>query len=84
MPGRHYQLSTPNSQLARKAPWPKSLPDRVKAVTAMLAKSTGPTTADDIAAHFRHARRSAIAEILKTLATMGQAHRGTAEGTYLP
>ena len=62
----------------------KALPDRVKAVAQLLAKTTEPVTAESLAAHFKNARRQAVEEILETLCTMGQAHRGQTQGTYLP
>jgi hypothetical protein len=67
-----------------KLPWPKTLSERVKAVTKFLSKTTGPVTADDVAAQFFNARRAAVTEILETLCTMGHAHRGKLNGTYLP
>jgi hypothetical protein len=67
-----------------KLPWPKTLSDRVKAVTRILSKTTEPVTPDAVAARFTNARRAAVAEILETLTTMGHAHRGKTKGTYLP
>jgi len=66
-----YQLSSSNYQLTR-------------AVTKILSKTTEPVTADAVATNFTNARRTAVAEILETLCTMGHAHRGKAKGTYLP
>ena len=46
-----------------KAPWPKTLADRVRLVDESLAK------------HFTRAKPSDISEILETLTTLGRAHR---------
>ncbi len=67
-----------------KVPWPPTLSARVKAVTKLLAKTKDPLTADDVASRFSGARRTAVAEILETLVTMGHAHRGKSKGSYLP
>ena len=67
-----------------KLAWPKTLPDRVKAVSQVLSASSEPVTAESIATQFSRARRPAVEEILETLCTMGQAQRGKVEGTYLP
>jgi hypothetical protein len=67
-----------------KLNWPEALPDRVKAVSILLGKSKEPLTADQIAACFLNARRANVEEILETLCTMGQAHRGKSKGAYLP
>ena len=79
--------TSPGKELAKKGGkllWPKTLSDRVKAVTKILSQTTEPVTPDTIAARFTNARRAAVAEILETLVTMGRAHRGSVRGTYLP
>lgn len=68
----------------RKLPWPKSLSERVKAVSTTLAKFKEPVTPETIAKCFKRADPDTVAEILETLCTMGHAHRGKTQRTYLP
>ncbi|MBW3599972.1 MAG: hypothetical protein KY475_22205 [Planctomycetes bacterium] len=58
-----------------KEPWPPTLPDRFQAVRAALAQLPAPATSDEIAARFTRARRTDVAELLETLALIGQARR---------
>ena len=67
-----------------KAPWPKTLSERVKAVALALSSCREPVTSETLARHFLRARTSDVSEILETLCTMGHAHRGKSDGTYLP
>ncbi|MBT0893413.1 hypothetical protein KI811_06280 [Geobacter hydrogenophilus] len=64
-----------------KLPWPKTLPEQVQAVRAALAAAGGPATADTIARTFQRARTDKVAELLATLAAIGQA-REVEPGTY--
>ncbi|MBT1074080.1 hypothetical protein KJB29_02215 [Geobacter grbiciae] len=64
-----------------KLPWPKTLPEQVQAVRAALADAGGPATADTIARTFQRARTDKVAELLATLAAIGQA-REVEPGTY--
>jgi hypothetical protein len=56
---------------AKKQPWPKTLPEQVRAVEAILA-GTGVIPADQLAKRFLRARKDAVQEILDTLATLGR------------
>lgn len=56
-----------------KHPWPKSLPGHVQAIRAALAGYDRPVTAKDLAKGFDRARVDKIAELLETLASLGQA-----------
>lgn len=55
----------------RKQPWPASIPDQFRAVKESLRSR--PATAQQIAAGFRPASRTRVAEILATLTVLGQA-----------
>jgi len=67
-----------------KLPWPKTLSERVKAVSIALSTSKETVTPETMAKRFTRAKPADIAEILETLCTMGHAHRGKTNGTYLP
>ena len=56
-------------------PWPKSLPERVRAVETALHAAPGPVTPEALAATFLRAQPEAIAEILETLVTLGRARQ---------
>jgi hypothetical protein len=56
-------------------PWPKSLPERVRAVETALHATPGPVTPKALAATFHRAQPEAIAEILETLVTLGRARQ---------
>ncbi len=56
-----------------KQPWPKSLPEQVKAVRAALAAQPAGLTAEQLARSFQRARVDRVAELLETLASLGQA-----------
>ena len=59
----------------RKSPWPKSLPDQIRAVHESILAAKTPTSADAIARRFTRARTGRIAELLDTLVTLGQARK---------
>jgi hypothetical protein len=65
------------AQVARaaKAPWPATLPDRVRGIRDYLLQSPSPTPADAIARTFARARTPEVAAILDTLVALGQATR---------
>ncbi len=56
-----------------KRSWPKSLPDQVKALRAALAEQPGPVRPEQIARSFKRAQTKKVAELLETLAALGQA-----------
>ena len=53
--------------------WPKSLPEQVQAVRAALLAAAAPQTAETLARNFQRARADKVAELLQTLAALGQA-----------
>ena len=61
-----------------KLAWPKSMSERVQAVQTALHAVAGPITPGDLAKQFARAKPADVAEILKTLETLGRARR--AEG----
>jgi hypothetical protein len=65
-----------------KAPWPKSLPEQIQAIRAALAVYDHPVTAKDLAKVFERARVDKVAELLETLASLGQA-REVGEGSFV-
>ena len=58
-----------------KAPWPKTLAERVQIVERALQAAAGPVTAASLAKRFSRAKPSELDEILETLAILGRAHR---------
>ena len=74
----------PGNYRAGKLAWPKTLAQRVKAVSRALAGVKEPVTASEMAKRFSRARAADVGEILETLCTLGKAQRGKAEGTFLP
>ncbi|MCX6925562.1 MAG: class I SAM-dependent DNA methyltransferase, partial [Verrucomicrobia bacterium] len=74
----------PGEQRAGKQAWPRTLAERVKAVSTALAAVKEPATAAEIAKRFARARTADVGEILETLCAMGKARRGNTDETYLP
>jgi len=66
----------------KKQPWPKTLPDQVRELRAALSAATGPVTAEQLARTFSRARTDRVADLLETLAALGQA-RKMDDGRYL-
>ncbi|MDK9718061.1 MAG: hypothetical protein OEL57_09170 [Trichlorobacter sp.] len=64
-----------------KPSWPKTLPEQAAAVRAALTAAGGPVTAETIARSFLRARTATVAELLATLAAIGQA-REVEPGSY--
>jgi hypothetical protein len=60
----------------RKLRWPKTLSERVKAVSTALAAVNEPVAATELARRFARARAADVGEILETLCAMGKARRG--------
>ncbi|MEA2068416.1 MAG: class I SAM-dependent DNA methyltransferase, partial [Verrucomicrobiota bacterium] len=65
----------------RKTAWPKALPDQVRALRAALAAQMAPITAEELARTFSRARTDRVADLLETLAALGQA-RLLGDGRY--
>ena len=71
----------PGKQRAGKLAWPKTLSERVKAVSTALASVKKPLTAPELAKRFARAKAADVAEILESLCAMGKARRGTGQDT---
>ncbi len=66
---------------AGKLAWPKTLSERVKAVSTVLATVREPVTAPELAKRFTRARAADVGEILETLCAVGKARRGSTSAT---
>ncbi|MEX1041570.1 MAG: DNA methyltransferase [Pirellulaceae bacterium] len=60
---------------AKKNPWPKTLPQRVKAVRDALTSQHSPVTVEELATTFSRAKREDVQELLETLVAIGQARQ---------
>lgn len=69
-------------ELQIKLAWPSTLAEQAQAVRTALSTSSEPATANDLARLFTRAQTPKVAQILETLATLGQARR-VAESRYL-
>ena len=58
---------------AAERAWPKTLPEQAQAVRAALAENPAGLTAPATARLFLRARTQTVAELLKTLVSLGQA-----------
>ena len=65
---------------APRQSWPRELLEQFKAVRAALAAERSPAEVEQVAAHIR-ARRERVAEVLETLASLGQV-RQAGPGLY--
>jgi type I restriction-modification system DNA methylase subunit len=74
-PGLHVGPAPDRARDAKKQPWPQSLPDQVQALRAALAAAPSPATAEQLARNFSRAQTKRVADLLETLATLGQAQR---------
>ncbi|MEY3898735.1 MAG: hypothetical protein RLZZ214_4257 [Verrucomicrobiota bacterium] len=63
-----------------KTPWPKTLPERMRATEQALQAAGAPVTAADLTKRFARANAGDIQELLETLAVMGKAHE--ADGKF--
>jgi hypothetical protein len=71
------------TKAAAKLPWPKTLAEQAQAVRSILTSMGTPADAALVAAQFKSARVERVAELLATLASLGQA-RALTGGRYLP
>jgi len=55
-----------------KRPWPKTLPAQAQALREVLATLNRPASPEELARLFQRANRARVAEILETLASLGQ------------
>lgn len=67
---------------AKKQPWPKSLSAQAAAVQTTLADLSVPADEVDVAKRFSRANKDRIAELLQTLASLGEA-RQLDDGRYV-
>ena len=80
-------VEKPKAEKAKRAaiPWPDALPAQMQAVQRLLAESDAPLDVEAAARSFKgrltKARRSAVAELLETLADLGLARR-TEDGRF--
>jgi hypothetical protein len=58
---------------AEKLPWPKTLAEQAQAVRSALAARPKPATAGELCKQFKSAKAERVAELLATLAALGQA-----------
>jgi hypothetical protein len=65
----------------KKYPWPKTLPEQIQAVRAVLETANTPLEPEVVARQFQRAQRKKVAELLDTLETLGQAQQ-TESGEY--
>ncbi len=63
------------AQRAEKRPWPGALAEQARGVLDALRVLGVPATAEDVAKTFHGARRAQVADLLETLASLGQARR---------
>jgi hypothetical protein len=66
----------------KKRPWPKTLPEQVRAVREVLVEAGQPVTAETVAHSFIRARKDKVVPILETLVTVGRA-RLTEDGWFV-
>lgn len=77
-PKLHTELAPP---AGGKRPWPKSLPDRVKAVRDLLAESPAPLPLETVRATFTRAKAAEVRSVLQAFVEMGNA-REVAEDVF--
>jgi hypothetical protein len=65
-----------------KIPWPKTLAEQAQSVRAALADLIAPASSETLASSFKSANSDRIAELLDTLASLGQA-RALPDGTFI-
>ncbi len=63
-----------------KTPWPKTLPERMRATEQALQAAASPVTAEELTKRFARANATDVRELLETLVVMGKAHE--ADGHY--
>ncbi len=57
-----------------KTPWPKTLPERMRATEQALQAAASPVTAEELTKRFARANAAEVRELLETLVVMGKAH----------
>ncbi|WP_339888045.1 MULTISPECIES: class I SAM-dependent DNA methyltransferase [Rhodopirellula] len=66
----------------KKQPWPKSLPDRMVAIQNALQRHGMPADVKQVAAYYTRANKDNVAELLETLAAVGNV-RQIEDGRYV-
>lgn len=66
----------------KKQPWPKSLPDRMVAIQNALQRHGTPADVRQVAAYYTRANKDNVAELLETLAAVGNV-RQIEDGRYV-
>lgn len=70
------EMEVPEAAVAVKPQaWPTELPAQVQAIRDTLAARRTPLSAEEVARQFRRANRARVAEVLTTLAALGQARK---------
>ena len=59
--------------LAARTVWPKTLPDQITAIRTTLESLDAPATPQQVAIHYKGAKKTTVAEILQTLESFGLA-----------
>ncbi|WP_145348953.1 class I SAM-dependent DNA methyltransferase [Rosistilla ulvae] len=59
----------------KKQPWPKTLPGRMVAIQSALHQHAVPAAPDKIAAYYTRANKADVAELLETLAAVGNVRK---------
>lgn len=67
---------------AAKLPWPKTLPEQVKAVRSTFSSHPSGISPDPLARTFLRARADRVQELLDALVSLGQA-RELADGRHV-
>jgi len=67
-----YQVFASPAPSLSPRPWPERLAEQAQAVRAALAALEGPATVEQVAAAFVDAPSERVAELLETLASLGQ------------
>lgn len=75
------EMEAPTTKRA-KTPWPSTLAERAQAVRTALVAHRTPVTPEQLARTFLRARTDGVAELLDTLASLGQA-RELADGRFI-
>ena len=65
-----------------KRPWPNTLPAQAQALRERLATTNKPATPEQLAKTFQRANKTRVAEILETLASLGQCQQ-VGQHTYM-
>ncbi|WP_018234462.1 class I SAM-dependent DNA methyltransferase [Thioalkalivibrio thiocyanodenitrificans] len=65
------QVSQPTAPSSGKQTWPKTMPEQVQTIRALLGN--GPQTLDALANHFKRKPTKAVEQVLEALAVLGQA-----------